>query len=244
MLQAAAARHGRLRRHRIGWSLAALLVAAKCWPVPTAGLLPETPREAASRDSSRSAYRLGTAGRPFVWSTAVGDLNADGRADYAVADRVGRRASGAEFLVEFSISGIGSRSVRFDAPDEALAVSLRDVDHDHDLDLVVTALVSRAVVGVWLNDGHGHFQPAPDVAAFSEPQTRPSRADDAAARTTDTATDTTRRLDDGVGAERAVAVAFARLDRLPFGACLAARSRPFAHLRSRAPPAGRDLILT
>jgi hypothetical protein len=236
MLQPTAARPVRLRMCEIGCSLVALLVAATCGTPLAGALQPYAALDSGARGAAQGAFRLGTAGRPFAWSTAVGDLNADGRADYAVADRVGRRASGAEYRVEFSISGVGSRSVRFDAPDEALAVSLRDVDHDHDLDLVVMGLVSRAVVGVWLNDGHGRFQPAPDAAAFTEPQTGQSQADDAGTRTADTATDMPRRLDDGVGAERSVSVNLVRLDRLRAADLLLACSHPFAHLRSRAPP--------
>ena len=36
-----------------------------------------------------------------------------------------------------------------------------DVDNDHDLDLVVTALLGRDVVAVWLNDGAGHLTSQP-----------------------------------------------------------------------------------
>lgn len=110
------------------------------------------------------AYRLGSAARPFGWSTAIGDLNADGRPDYAIADRLFHRPSGFAYSLELVIAGVGSRSVTFDAPNDALTVSLRDVDHDRDLDVVVTAVLSRAVVAVWLNDGAGRFHRAPAQA--------------------------------------------------------------------------------
>jgi hypothetical protein len=37
-------------------------------------------------------------------------------------------------------------------------VAAIDVDNDHDLDLVITPLLGRDVVGIWLNDGAGHFR--------------------------------------------------------------------------------------
>jgi hypothetical protein len=113
-------------------------------------------------------YRLGTAAWPFAWSTVVGDLNADGRPDYAIADRIGRADGRFAYAIEFSIAGIPSRSLTFSAADAALTVSLRDVDHDHDLDIVVSAAFSRTVVGVWLNDGAGAFHRAP--ASVAAPQ--------------------------------------------------------------------------
>lgn len=112
-----------------------------------------------SRDS-QPPYRLGTAARPFAWATAIGDLNADGRPDYAIADRVGGISGGFAYSLEVWIAGVGSQSVSFDAADPALAVSLLDVDHDRNLDVVVSAPMSRTVVRVWLNDGHGRFHEA------------------------------------------------------------------------------------
>jgi hypothetical protein len=38
-----------------------------------------------------------------------------------------------------------------------LHISARDVDGDHDLDLVITSTFGREPVGVWINDGHGRF---------------------------------------------------------------------------------------
>src|SRR5262249_35393768 len=111
--------------------------------------------------SAPSGFRLGTAGRPFAWSSAVGDLNADGRPDFAIADRVGRRAARFEYAIQLTIAGGRSQSVDFDSDQDSLSLTLRDVDHDRDLDVVVTGTLSRSVVGVWLNDGTGQFHRAP-----------------------------------------------------------------------------------
>jgi FG-GAP repeat len=105
-------------------------------------------------------FRLGTAARPFAWSTAVGDLNADGRPDFAIADRIGRRAAGFAYAIELTIAGGPSESVAFDSDQDSLTVTLRDVDRDRDLDVVVTATLSRSIVAVWLNDGTGRFRRA------------------------------------------------------------------------------------
>ena len=115
---------------------------------------------APSHPPAPNGFRLGTAGRPFAWSTAIGDLNADGHPDFAVADRVGRGADGFEYAIELSIAGGRSESVAFDSDQDALDVTLRDVDHDRDLDVVVTGTVSRSIVAVWLNDGSGQFRRA------------------------------------------------------------------------------------
>jgi hypothetical protein len=107
------------------------------------------------------AFRLGTAARPFGWATAIADFNRDGLADTAVADRLSHQ--GARYLYElrFSVSGLSPRSVSFESAQSALTVSIRDVDHDNDLDVVVSEVFSRAVTSVWLNDGRGHFTEAP-----------------------------------------------------------------------------------
>jgi hypothetical protein len=104
-----------------------------------------------------SPFKLGTAARPFAWSTAIGDLNADGRPDFAVADRLGRGSAGFDYSVRFSVSGLPTQSVTFASSDAALSISLRDVDHDQDLDVVVSTVLSPAAVRIWLNDGSGVF---------------------------------------------------------------------------------------
>jgi hypothetical protein len=105
-------------------------------------------------------FRLGTAARPFGWATAIADFNRDGLADTAVADRVSRDGAGYLYELRFSVSGLSPRSVSFESAQSALTVSIRDVDHDNDLDVVVSEVVSRTVTNVWLNDGRGHFTEA------------------------------------------------------------------------------------
>jgi hypothetical protein len=107
------------------------------------------------------AFRLGTAARPFGWATVVADFNHDGVADTAVADRLSRGGAGYFYELRFSVSGLAPRSVSFDSPEPALTVSIRDVDHDNDLDVVVSEALTRTVTSVWLNDGRGHFTEAP-----------------------------------------------------------------------------------
>jgi hypothetical protein len=103
------------------------------------------------------AYRLGTAGRPFEWSTAVGDFNADGRPDVIVADRVSPWTRNAGYRLNFAISGEAVASESFEAPDDSIGIRVADVDHDSDLDIVLASVTSGRTIGVWLNDGAGHF---------------------------------------------------------------------------------------
>lgn len=110
------------------------------------------------------AFRLGTAARPFGWATAIADFNRDGLADTAVADRLSQGPAGYVYEVRFSVSGLPPRSVSFESAQSALTVSIRDVDHDNDLDVVVSEVLSRVVTNVWLNDGQGHFTRAAPIA--------------------------------------------------------------------------------
>ncbi len=102
-------------------------------------------------------YRLGTAGRPFEWSTVVGDFNADGRPDVIVADRTSPWSRNAGYRLNFAISGEAATSESFQAPDDGIGIRVADVDHDSDLDIVLASVTSGRTIGVWLNDGTGHF---------------------------------------------------------------------------------------
>jgi hypothetical protein len=140
-------------------------------PQPDAPFRPAPP---ASSAPAALAFRLGTAARPFAWATAVADFNRDGLADTAVADRLPYVSAGYAYQLRFSVSGLASRSVSFESAYSALTVSVRDVDHDNDLDVVVSEAVSKAVTNVWLNDGHGQFTEAASTAVA--PQLEPGQA--------------------------------------------------------------------
>src|SRR5258708_19048343 len=89
-----------------------------------------------------------------VWSFS--DLDGDLR-----PDSIGSKASapdrlGYVYTVEFSMSaGKTSFPIQIHSQDAGgLHIAQRDVDGDHDLDLVVTG-GSRQPLGVWVNDGNG-----------------------------------------------------------------------------------------
>jgi hypothetical protein len=183
-----------------------------------------------------SGFRLGTAGRPFAWSTAVGDLNADGRADYVIADRIGRGTSGFEYAVELSISGHALESVTFDSRESALAVSLRDVDHDQDLDVVVSSELSPTVVRVWLNDGRGTFAEAPATRISADWHAGSSFAADDGADQSMAAESVSGRADDAVCAAPTCPIGLAPLGLLRAGPSLHVSAPPATRLDSRGPP--------
>jgi hypothetical protein len=107
-------------------------------PVPVAGL-----------------FREGTAAAPFGSSTAIADFNADGAPDVAIADRTHR--GGIAYTIEVRLFEGSAQTVSFQSTTGPLKITAFDVDNDHDADLVVTPVLSREVVGVWVNDGAGHF---------------------------------------------------------------------------------------
>jgi len=115
--------------------------------------------------SDAAVFRLGNAAKPFGWSTVIGDFDTDGKPDVAIADHIGRDANGYAYRIEFSMSGQVPGGVTFQSTQNAVTIRAADVDSDRDLDIVVGLPISGRTVGVWLNDGHGHFTSA-DVAQF------------------------------------------------------------------------------
>jgi FG-GAP-like repeat len=102
-------------------------------------------------------FRLGDAARPFGGSTAIGDFNTDGTPDVAVANHVARRTTSYAYRLELSISGQPRQDVTFDSDRDAITIHVADVDRDNDLDIIVGTPLSGETVGIWLNDGQGHF---------------------------------------------------------------------------------------
>src|SRR5262249_38543522 len=99
------------------------------------------------------AFRLGTAAGPFGWSTVIADFDTDARPDFVIADRVGSRSQGHGYSIQFLLSTAVSQTVTFESYHDTLTITVRDIDHDGDLDLIVSPPLTQQVVLLWVNDG-------------------------------------------------------------------------------------------
>jgi FG-GAP repeat len=179
-----------------------------------------------------AGFRLGTAAAPFDWSTAIADLDGDGRADLAIADRRAASVPDYEYLVEVRLSSARLQTLVFRSPHGALTVRVRDVDRDDDLDLVVTPPLSEEVVAVWLNDGAGQFR---QTAVDQVPPEWPP-----AGRVTDAGRVLAPDASLAPERESAIpAVTRAFLARRPAGPLADGRITPLPQARLSAPPALR-----
>ena len=118
-----------------------------------------------------SNIRFGNAAGPFGWATTVADFNGDGAPDFAIADKA-RSLRGSIVKIEFAVSGTASYSVAFESPHRFVTLSVADVDHDSDLDLLVSIPLSGTRVAVWINDGRGHFSSS-DLSSFERAGAQP-----------------------------------------------------------------------
>ena len=205
-----------------------------------------TPRASvieAPSSGAAAAFRLGNAARPFAWSTAIGDFDTDGKPDVAVADHIGHGGNGYAYRIEFSMSGQAQGGVTFESTHTAVTIRAADVDADRDLDIVVGLPLSGRTVGVWLNDGHGHFTSA-DVSQFPAALQAEQTVATGDSLASLTPFDLPRRADDGLPA---VAVA------APLNACRATSFSPVHDLSSvptslriapRAPPISSQASLS
>ena len=94
---------------------------------------------------------------PAVWSFT--DLDGDLTPDRVRSTAVGADRQGYAYSVEFEMSaGRISTPIAVHAGNPwGLRIMPRDVDGDHDLDLVVTSGEFGEAVDVWINDGQGGF---------------------------------------------------------------------------------------
>jgi FG-GAP-like repeat/FG-GAP repeat len=98
------------------------------------------------------------------WSVAIGDLNGDGKADLATADRGNRRVS---VLLNKGKGTFGARR-DYGAGRSPSSVAIGDLNGDGTGDLV-TANCKATTVSVLLNMGDGRFQPKVDYSTGSHP---------------------------------------------------------------------------
>jgi hypothetical protein len=100
-------------------------------------------------------------------SWVIADFDGDGHPDVLTsAPESGGQNSGRN-LVELRLGSGATVHSSFQVPGAVcgLNVFARDLDGDHDLDLVITEGFSNLPVGVWINDGEGVFTQG-DAAAY------------------------------------------------------------------------------
>jgi hypothetical protein len=137
------------RRRRIPFLLLALAAVNACFAA-TGRVLSAPPLPV------RSLEHLG-------W--AVADFDGDSQPDLAIT-KMEAQGAGYVYWLEFDLSTRREADPARRHPGlPALASSVfglhltaRDVDGDHDLDIVVTVGITRKPVAVWINDGKGGFE--------------------------------------------------------------------------------------
>jgi len=85
------------------------------------------------------------------------DLNGDQNIDLATAKSGRRDARGYSQEVKVRLGAFQETSFRFQSRGAKIKLISRDVDGDHDSDLVVFEPLSSQPIGVWINDGAGSF---------------------------------------------------------------------------------------
>jgi len=87
----------------------------------------------------------------------MADFTGDGHPDVATLEFDRLDSSTAQYSIEVQLSEGGRQSLRLTGPPGGLFITPRDVTGDGTLDLVVRSVGSQLPVGVFLNDGCGHF---------------------------------------------------------------------------------------
>src|SRR5512132_1538073 len=102
---------------------------------------------------------------PSVSGWVLADLNGDRQIDLASASSGRSDAGGYAQEVRVTLGAFRETSFHFQSRGAIVELSSRDVDGDHDGDLIVFEPLSNQPIGVWINDGAGSFHEAP-LAGF------------------------------------------------------------------------------
>jgi len=99
-----------------------------------------------------------TAGAVFSQSSAIADLDDDGRPDLAFSTTAIRTRSSAEYRIEIKLSSQDALvTFTLSGDSDQTRISPEDIDGDRDLDLVLRNVWTGAPLALWINDGKGHF---------------------------------------------------------------------------------------
>jgi hypothetical protein len=95
---------------------------------------------------------------PWVSGWALADFDGDSQIDLATATSGRHDARGYAHEVSLKLSGVPPSSFIFRDRFANVQLSARDMDGDDDRDLLILEASSMQPVGIWLNDGAGHFE--------------------------------------------------------------------------------------
>jgi hypothetical protein len=106
-----------------------------------------------------SSFRLdGAAGLGWV----IADLDGDRTPDLAMDHRIGGSGNGYLYRIELRLSTGEPYGFTVSHSDTlGFKITGIDIDHDRDIDLVITGRFFQQPIGVWINDGKGHFTESP-----------------------------------------------------------------------------------
>jgi hypothetical protein len=99
------------------------------------------------------------AAQPPATTRLLTDLDGDLQPDLVRISHSGHDSLGYLYTMDFQMSsGVARGPIQFhsQSPDGVRVVP-RDVDGDHDIDLVITSALDLKTIGVWINDGSGRF---------------------------------------------------------------------------------------
>src|SRR5215468_10405172 len=90
---------------------------------------------------------------------ALADLDGDHAPDFATGQRLGRTTDGYFYRVQLQLSSDVSSSSFTLLHNNALGLKITgvDIDGDDDIDLIISDGFSHQHIGIWFNDGKGHF---------------------------------------------------------------------------------------
>jgi hypothetical protein len=97
----------------------------------------------------------------------MADFTGDTHPDVAMVEFERADSANARYRIEIRLTEGRAQSLRLTAPFGGLLITTKDVTGDGNLDLIVHAAKTHALVAVFLNDGNGHFERA-DTASFAK----------------------------------------------------------------------------
>jgi len=89
---------------------------------------------------------------------AIADLDSDNQPDGVVLLDAGSLSHPGNFQIELHFTGHNNAAIAFQSTESALTITIRDIDHDGDVDLVLEKSFTHQPLRVWINNGHGDFE--------------------------------------------------------------------------------------